>query len=1253
MELSTFNTRGFKVVGKLECEFTPEQATNISTKSGFTVEVWHKSPMEIIFLGRGVTNDEGDFSVSFNVDGKPPYMNNGEIIDVFMKVYYRGVLISGSNPYSSGRLNTGTRPIRDLVIREGVTDLGTLQIDVTMFEFPVEGDFKENNPNTPQTNWDFLLGVKYSTGEPLPAGHAFNYQIGLNAVSETAFANSVISSRDEFVKLPVPSLPVLPKPEEGEFVIRLKLFGVPDDASKQCYIEVTDGVDSYYTLIKDLVIHNDFLSVFDGNSTYYKLADDIDLTAYSDALYITEDGEIFGFLESNGRFTSHGKITFNQIEFPEELDEISDGFYETNGNTGTVTSGNLGVETFLGITATILNNAPFFFNLNLSIYEPGNETPIYSTTFGNQIPGSRNLIKITIEGSPSVPSDDTPNLGDIETVADITFSTTLKTFLETAQLTTMHSLKGAGPIAYIDGFPTTGLEPGEVGLLQAHVDLYTVNEDIEENQYLIEEGYDNLFDIANTPKDEFLNKVGDQFPFYKAVEIHEVIIQNQKFVTNLLAARMSDYELAERVFPSLEISDFAQKEFASMVNKCDCDDCKSGISPFAYFVDLIKYGARHIRKTGTGAYSPVNYASFLSLMENYFIQPFGSLSVDCHTLHDQFCRVRLVTEVLEKYVDQQSLPQPVLDKLADDRKKFLLLTYKTLLKQAGTSYEELRDIVKTQPLSERKIKAEKWASKLGIPLEVPGDTELTADRIWLTFDNGDSDYELDGENLEKIFGFRDTQRDVLTNPPTSFIDEWKQVHLKDLWRKADYPFTSYSREHVDPTDNNTFKENWLPIIDPDIIGRGDLTYLSLDFAKELLVHRKAETDSFLNYYITDNDLVERTSVDMNNRILRVKERDISTHKIEENEIFIEDSGSVFQPFNVLNRSLVGLDTDVILKKSTPEEPQDPIFQPNGTEPVMQYMRIVEVDVSNVVFTAGSPDEIKITFDSPVIQDVFDNNKAKFVSTDSEGISEFYGESGTTGADWPISTIDYNGNNEVVLYVTDEPSPAFLSGTLTFVYEVEVPLYTALVPNPVEICDELFTVDQSYNYLSPTPSGETYPFEYKVWDDPSSWPPDIDSGLSRYGKLKALFQILLAGNATEAHQNIITDNLYLNTSSFIKMMEILVNCENYLDSMFTVVAPTTSELYELTSIFRISAKHELRAVWIKEEIKHDPAGGTDYIKLMLVGKYFWKALTEPQSGEWDPTLQTIPLNAVDINKSHLPIIDPELLKIEDLLTSPDT
>lgn len=1267
MESNTFNTREFTVIGKLECTFTPDQLTSFVTRPGFTIEIWHKSPMETIFLGRGITNNQGEFSIKFSINGRVPYVNNGEIIDVFIKVYYRGTLVSGSNPYGKGaraniiqkeepglgnlqRALSFERPIKDLILHEGVTNLGTVQIDITMFEFPIDSDFKENNLNEPQISWDFLLEARYMNGAGLPKDAKISYQLKLGSLSTPIFSNSIMSTKERYIKLPVPALSGLSKPEEGSFIVNLKLHGVPDIASKQCYIKVTDGVDDFYTLITNLVIYEDYLCIFDGESTYYKLADDVNLSYSNDAIYITEDGEIFSYSEKEDLFTSHGQITFNQIQFPQELDEISDGFYQTNANTGLVTSDTLGSESFYGIISTILNSNPLPLSIDLTIYEPNKENPIFSGIRNKQLPGNKNLISILISSFPSGPSDESPEINEVETVSGVTFSTVFKDFLSNYGFTTLQDIKQAGPITYINGFPTEGLEAGEVELLQAHVDLYTINEDVEENQHLIDEEYSNLFDIANTPKNIFLTNVsGPNLPFYKAAEIHEVIIQNQKLITNLLAARMVDYGLEDNIFPKDELSEFAEKEFASLINKCECDDCKSGVSPFAYFVDLVKYGARHISKTGTENYSPVNYSAFLSLIEYYFMQPFGSLSVDCKTLHDQFCRVRLVTEVLEKYLDKQSLPQSVLDKLVDDRKKYLLLTYKTLLSQAGSSFEELRNVVKTQPLSEKEKKAGKWASKLGIPLEVPGDTELTSDRIWLTFDNGNPDYELNAENLEIIFGFRDTQRDVLTNPSTSFIDEWKQAHLINLWREADYPFTSYSREYVDPTDNNTFKENWLPIIDPDNIGRSDLTYLSLDFAKELLVHRKAETDLFLKYYITENTLVERTSVDMNNRILRVLGRDITTHVIEEDKIRIEGSGSVFQPFNLLNRSLVGLDTDVILKKSTPEEPQDPIFQPEGAEPVMRYNRVLEVSEGNITIDDSGPIVVTIDFEEePLFQDVLSSGLLKLTSDNSANI--YTNDSPPTG--WGITGIVYDGSDKVSFEITQENAD-FFEGNIQVVYAVEVSLFTALVPNPVEICDELFTVDQSYNYLSPTPSGETNPFEYKVWDAPSSWPPDIDSGLSRYGKLKALFQILLAGNATEAHQNIITDNLYLNTSSFIKMMEILVNCENYLDSMFTVVAPTTSELYELTSIFRISAKHELRAVWIKEEIKHDPAGGTDYIKLMLDGKYFWKALTEPQSGEWDPTLQTIPLNAVDINKSHIPIIDPELLKIENLLTSPDT
>ncbi len=93
------NTRNFTVKGNLECGFTPDVSTVYKSIANLGVELWHKSPMEVIFLGRGITDVNGDFIVKFEVEGTPPYLIDGKINDVFMKVYYNDTLISGGNPY--------------------------------------------------------------------------------------------------------------------------------------------------------------------------------------------------------------------------------------------------------------------------------------------------------------------------------------------------------------------------------------------------------------------------------------------------------------------------------------------------------------------------------------------------------------------------------------------------------------------------------------------------------------------------------------------------------------------------------------------------------------------------------------------------------------------------------------------------------------------------------------------------------------------------------------------------------------------------------------------------------------------------------------------------------------------------------------------------------------------------------------------------------------------------------------------------
>ncbi len=1119
-----------------------------------------------------------------------------------------------------------SRPIKDLILNEGFTDLGTLQIQVTEFEFPVLRQ-PEVNENAPKQSWSVLFQTNFTNGDPIPAGYRYVFEA-------SNYEQTVISTREGFLDLRLPPIPIVPQTEEGDLMVAMKVNGPVESRDQECYIKITDGVDDYYTLITDIVLHEDYLSIFDGDETYYKLEDDFEVLFTNTAITLTPTGVLVVYnTAGDGSWVPLGPITFYQIEFPEELTVVSDGIYSTNGNTGTVTSGTLGVKftPFENFWASVENPAPFKFDVNVKIYEPFGDTLIYDSD-SEVLPGSKDFVVLSVDGPPEE-ADNSPDLDAIETVSGTTFTTELVTFLSGADLDTLNALKKAGPIKFLDGLPTEATET-ELNLLQGHVDLYTINEDIEVNQHLIDEGYENLYSIAITSKKQFLDAVVDEvLPLFKAAQIHEVVTQTQKMVSSALAERISDLSLNTPVYPKIAGNNFEDEAFAGIINSCECDDCTSAVSPFTYMVDLLMYGAKHIAKGGE--YENLNYNAFVTLLEDYFYQPFGTLQVDCHTLHDQFCRVRLVTEVLEKFAVEQTLPQPVLDQLEADRLKFLQVTYQNILLQASTSFEELRDIVKMQPLEDKIVRAERWANKMGIPLYVPEDTVLTADRIWLTED-GTTINELTAENLEIVFGFRDTERDVLTTPPESLMEEWRSVHLRDLWRKTDYPFTNYSREHVDPTDNGTFKDNWLPIIDPDIIGCADMTYLTSEFAENLLVHRKEDTDTFLDFYITDTDLLVRTSADMTHRILRVADRDISTQEIELNtddepEIRIYN-GSEFVSFPIIKLAYNNLHTDVVLRQLDPPDSPE-LFQPDGATPVMHYNRVLKVEPDDIDLT-GDPIVVTIDFgdDNALLVDVLSGGVVKLTS---DSTSDFYSSELTN--EFEISELNFVNDHEVTFEIEQDDETFFL-GNISFVYEVEVPLYTTEIPNPTDICDELFGVDQTYTYLAPAIDT---PFEYSVWDLPS-WPsPPLDAN-TNYGKLKQLYTIIQSGQATDDLNAIVTENLFLNAASFTKMMEIFIACENYIDSMFTFERPTQEQLYGLTSIFRTSAKVHLRDPWVKEEIKYDPAGGTAYEKLMLNGQFFWKALHEPVVGPWDPSLQTLP---------ETPIIDPELLPSKELLQHP--
>lgn len=1259
------NKRRFIVKGRLECSFTPDSTEFIEILSNLEIELWQKSPLDIFYLGKSRTDLEGYFTITFELNDQSAFLIDGIIGNVFAKVYYKGSIISGENPYVEDA-PADSRPIKDITLKEGLTDIGSHEIEITQFEYVNGESFVEIAKKPENTFKSLLFDIREASSQaPLPVGYRCTFRLYINESPEITIATITSDTvKEGFSECSLGEMPVAVRKSGEDFMINMSLHGIPGSLAEQCYLRLDDGSSGYYyTPITNLLLSDVFYVVSEGN--YYPVTDlpssDLsDITIVS----VTGNGTMPMYDSDAEEWILTNQLTFYQIEFPENLDEIYDGIYATNGSTGTIISGELGEETFSNFSLTLDNKdgiEAIPLNVELKVEDVSTSTTIFLDSFTNLKLGSKNLVMVETDDFPALP-DDSPSIGDIQDISGVTFTTDFTDFLDLKGLDTIGKIKKAGPIRYIDGFPPESITEGDLAMLQGHVDLYTINEDAEQNQHFIDEGYDNLYKIATTPKDVFLTDVegleiaSPAVTLFEAARIHETAAQNQKLVSNLLSAKLADFELATPYIPGISDSTFADTEFSKFINRCECEDCTSAVSPFAYMVDLVKYGAKHIYKSGSPSYAPVNYNAFLTLLEGYFFQPFGSFSIDCHTLHQEYCRMRLVTEILEQYVATQTLPTEVAERLENDRKNFILLTYKTLLTQAGTSYEELRSVVSIQDEEEQKTAAQRLSNRLGITLYVTGSTtDLTVVRMWLTFDNGDVDQVLNAENLETIFGFRDTERDPLTNPAASLVSEWKENYLFDLWKSSDFLFSAYSREDVDPTDDLTFKSDWKPIIDPDSFGRGDMTYESSEFALNLWRHRKADTDTFLSYFVSDDEILSRTSVDMQGRILRISGKNLEGVLFEDNVVRLKNpSGGLYNiEYGVYKAGIDGINTNIVLKQSTPEVPQPDMFQPEGENPMMRYNSVLNVETS--VMSTSSLD-VRLSWTSPALFNFLDvlSSGGEITMTSSGDPTIYSTAVGIDNIDDTTIVINSELNTiDFTLTTGSEPNDNFITGNITFVYTAEVALDTTTIPYPEVVCDKLFELEFDYTCLPPAPSGMG-PFLYTVWDEPSSWPV---GGSNNFEKLKNLYAVIrsgtpISGTPMDDYLKIVTDNLHTDMYGFNLIMETLISCEQYLNSMYTYEKPNTEKLYQMASAFRNCARKLLNENWVKEEIKHIPTGGTDPEELMLRSTYFWKALNEPSAGAWDSSLQTIPATTGAITESDVPIIDPELVKRQQLLVSPD-
>ncbi len=494
------NARTFIVKGKLILENIEESSSESGLELlqqapaieqpylGLRVELWSKGILDTFYLGyTDSVEKEGDFTITFSVSDMDDFVKAANIEGVFVKVYYKGVLIIGANPYVQNDKceNEDVRPFKDLILKEGFNDLGDLHIDVLKFEFPKNStDLIYQTP--PKESHSLRFKFDYSLTPAFPIDLVYlniecflpvyedNELMQADPITLKLFEQKLELINSEYFEFSLPPLPFLSlNGDSTDAVLKLRVEGDVPEQSKQCYIEVTDGTNTYYALTTDIVIHNETPAIYVGNNVYYYLtfgqASSSQLQQVGDPeepeqnyTYIDEKGAVYTYITEIKQWANYIRFSFVQFEFPEELDEIDNGIYAETASSGTKTVGYLGDEgtSFEAFKLRVLNRSIAPISVKIEVERVSDTNVIDTFIEHDLLPGSKDFTFLTPEVNPFPRiTDDSPTLEEIETVSGITFTQPFKSYLESEGLTTLDKLRAAGPINYLIDLPVAVLAP--------------------------------------------------------------------------------------------------------------------------------------------------------------------------------------------------------------------------------------------------------------------------------------------------------------------------------------------------------------------------------------------------------------------------------------------------------------------------------------------------------------------------------------------------------------------------------------------------------------------------------------------------------------------------------------------------------------------------------------------------------------------------------------------------------------------------
>lgn len=369
-------------------------------------------------------------------------------------------------------------------------------------------------------------------------------------------------------------------------------------------------------------------------------------------------------------------------------------------------------------------------------------------------------------------------------------------FFSAKNIRTLVDIRNVGGIGHLEGLPVPPDDPA-VKALEAHADLMRLSYDLHLNRALIEKGFTSVSAIAAVSRTNFVATAADGLGDFKAAQLHTIAKAQTHFLQNVfLSFQVGAANGAQPAFDGVS-QRLIQNTFPM---QCGCPDCDAAVSPLAYLADLLGYALDHL-KNG-------NAQIDLNFLVTAFHQPFHALPATCQAMDRQVRQVRLCIEVLRGYLKAHPPSADQRGALAKAEQTNLQEAYATLLTQLGTSYEEIRTVVRSADRAARQ----ELADRLGIDLD--GATPDNLSQLFLDpSPNAPASTRLTEQTLERLFGLSDTTRDPLASAAVPELQKWRVERLYRLWREQDWL--------TDPYSNRL-----LPVIDPNLIGEYDLRNVS-------------------------------------------------------------------------------------------------------------------------------------------------------------------------------------------------------------------------------------------------------------------------------------------------------------------------------------------------------------------------------------------------------------------------------------------